>query len=142
MLEGVRGIGNLATPLFRLVAQPGRLEPRRSPPRLSCSPSVSQDRLRSCQDSPAAVLDFEPQRHSDRTARFFDQVGDEPGGAGDQHDTAHRFGWDADVDEGCSPGAGTVDRQVPAGDLRVHRGDMAQQPQVGSEQGPSVAASS
>jgi hypothetical protein len=69
------------------------------------------------------VLDLEPERHPERAGGFFDEVRDEPRGTGDQHDTAHRFGWHTDVDERRAAGTGTVDREVATGAALVCVGD-------------------
>ena len=60
-------------------------------------------------------------------------MGDQAGGAGDQHDTAHAHRRDPDVDQGGARSARPVDRKTPARGLGLGVGDLLQQAHVQAE---------
>jgi hypothetical protein len=79
-------------------------------------------------------LDLVCELPADGVLRLFGELCDESGGSGDQDEAAHAPRWDADVDEGGSPGTGAVDRQLTPGLLLVLVGDELEEPEVHTEE--------
>src|SRR5689334_8639327 len=81
-----------------------------------------------------AALDFEPEWQTDRLLRLLDEMRDQAGGAGDQHDAACARRWQPEVDQRGAARARAVDRQVPARALLVHQRNLLEQTKVRAEQ--------